>query len=222
LFTIHIPNYFSVAQDYLLGRLVQNPRYCGIGDTAIINGMTAIAPYRHLLDQLWPSGWKWDDLLPYMIKMQNHYCYYLPSSLTGISDADCRKWHSQNGPIDIAPPLFEQMPEVLLDLMKECDEDIGFMTDYDNPTKQYGCYFQQQFLKTMNKSDPNFATIRASTWEAYLNGMNRSNLQILDSATVLKLVFDENTAIAKKEVILSAGVFDTPKLLQLSGVGQKQ
>ncbi len=74
--------------------------------------------------------------------------------------------------IDIARPLFEQMPEVLLDLMKECDEDIGFMTDYDNPTKQYGCYFQQQFLKTMNKSDPNFATIRASTWEAYLNEMN--------------------------------------------------
>jgi hypothetical protein len=44
----------------------------------------------------------------------------------------------------------------------------------------------------MNKSDPNFATIRASTWEAYLNEMNWSNLQILDWATILKLVFDEN------------------------------
>jgi len=235
----HDPNYFSVAQDYLLGRLVRNPRYYGLGGTAIINGMTAIAPSRHLLDQLWPSGWKWDDLLPYMIKMQNHYCYYLPSSLTGISDTDCRKWHSQDGPIDITPPLFAQMPEVLFDLMKECDEDIGFMTDYNNPTKQYGCYFQQQFRKPMNKSDPNSESIRESTWEAYLNGMNRSNLQILDSSTVLKLIFDENeptkcigvvyeykgqiyTAIAKKEVILSAGVFDTPKVLQLSGVGPKQ
>jgi choline dehydrogenase-like flavoprotein len=205
----------------------------------MINGMTAVAPSRHLLDQLWPIGWKWDDLFPYMIKMQNHYCYYLPSSLTGISDEDCRKWHGQDGPIDVAPPLFEKMPEVLLELMNECDEEIGFMSDYNNPTKQYGCYFQQQFRKPLNKTNPNSNTIRGSTWEAYLNGINRSNLQILDSATVLKFVFDENdptkckgvvyehkgqiyTALARKEVILSAGVFDTPKLLQLSGIGPKQ
>jgi choline dehydrogenase len=236
---VYDPNYFSIPQDYLLGRLVRNPRYYGVGGTAMINGMTSVAPSRDLLNQLWPTGWKWDDLLPYMIKMQNHYCYYLPTSLTGISDADCRKWHGQNGPLDIAPPLFEQMPEVLLDLMKECDQDIGFMDDYDNPTKQYGCYFQQQFRKPLNRTDPNSKSIRASTWEAYLNGINRPNLQILDSATVLKLVFDKNeptkctgvvyeykgqiyTATAKKEVILSAGVFDTPKLLQLSGVGPKE
>jgi choline dehydrogenase-like flavoprotein len=215
------------------------PRYYGIGGTEMINGMTVVAPSRHLIDQLWPIGWKCDDLFSYMIKMQNHYCYYLPSSLNGISDDDCRKWHDQDGPIDIAPPLFEQMPEVLFNLMKECDEGIGFMSDYDNPTKQYDCYFQQQFRKPLNKSDPNSYSIRASTWKAYLNRMNRSNLQIFDSAIVLKLVFDENdptkcigvvyehkgqvyTVLARKEVILSAGVFDTPKLLQLSGVGPKE
>jgi len=95
-----------------------------------------------------------------------------------MSDTDCRKWHGPNGPIDIAPPLFQRMPEVLLDLMKECDQDVGFMSDYDNPTKQYGCYFQQQFRRPLNKTDPNSASIRASTWEVYLNGMNRSNLQV--------------------------------------------
>ncbi|CAF1091196.1 unnamed protein product [Rotaria sordida] len=235
---VYDPNYFSVPQNYLLGRLVRNPRYYGIGGTAMINGMTAVAPSRHLLDQLWPNGWKWDDLFPYMVKIQNHYCYYLPSSLTGISDADCRLWHGQDGPIDIAPPLFGNMSDLLIEMMNECEQDVGFMTDYDNPTKQYGCYFQQQFRKPLNKTDPNSSSIRASTWEAYLKGINRTNLQILDSATVLKLVFDDNeptkcigvvyeykgqvyTATAKKEVILSAGVFDTPKLLQLSGVGPK-
>ena len=236
---VHDPNYFSVQQDYLLGRLVRNPRYYGIGGTAMINGMTAVAPSRHLLDQLWPKGWQWEDLFPYMMKMQNHYCYYLPSSLTGISDADCRKWHGKEGPIDIAPPLFEQMPKALLDLIKECDHDVGFMADYDNPTNQSGCYFQQQFRRPVNKSDPNSASIRASTWQVYLDGVQRTNLQILDSATVLKLLFDDKestkcvgvvyeyrgevlTARAKKEVVLSAGVFDTPKLLQLSGVGPEE
>jgi choline dehydrogenase len=237
--SIHDPNLFSVPQDYLLGRVVRNPRYYGIGGTAMINGKIAVAPSRHLLDQLWPIGWKWDDLFPYMIKMQNHYCYYLPSSLTGISDADCRKWHGQDGPIDIGPSRFEPLPYTVLDFVKECNESIGFMADYDNPTKQYGCYFPQVFCKPINKSDPNSLCIRASTWAAYLNGTHRSNLQILDSATVLKLIFDENeptkcigvvyeykgqvhTAIARKEVVLSAGVFDTPKLLQLSGVGPKE
>jgi hypothetical protein len=110
-----------------------------------------------------------------MIKMQNHYCYYLPSSLTGTTDTDCRKCHDQHGPLDIAPPLFQQMPEYFLDLMKECDQDIGFTS-----------------VVIFNKSDPNSASIRASTWAAYLNGTNRTNLQILDSATVLKVVFDKN------------------------------
>ncbi|CAF1049135.1 unnamed protein product [Adineta steineri] len=232
------PNYFSIPQDYLNGRLVRNPRFYGLGGTAMINGMTAVAPSRYLLDQLWPEGWKWNDLFPYMIKMQNHYCYYLPSSITGISDADCRQWHGKDGPIDIAPPLFQKMPQLLIDIMSECNTSIGFMADYDNPTNQYGCYFQQQFRKPANKSDPQSPTIRASTWEAYLRGVDRPNLRILDSATVLKLVFDDNdltkckgvvyeykgqiyTAVARKEVILSAGVFSTPKILQLSGVGPK-
>jgi len=233
------PSFFSVPQDYLLGRIVRNPRYYGIGGTAMINAMVAFAPSRYLLDQLWPSGWKWDDLFPYMIKMQNHYCYYLPSSLTGISDADCRKWHGQDGPLDITPTQLEPLSDTVLDLVQECNETIGFTTDPDNPTKQYGCYFPQRFCKPLNKSEPNSPCTRASTWAAYLNETKRSNLQILDSATVLRLIFDENeptkcigvtyeyreqiyTAIARKEVIISAGVFDTPKLLQLSGVGPKE
>ena len=44
------------------------------------------------------------------------------------------QWHDHKGPIDIAPPLFEKMPDVLLDLLKECDDDIGFMTIQLNST----------------------------------------------------------------------------------------
>jgi choline dehydrogenase len=236
---VNDPNLFSVPQDYLLGRVVRNPAYYGIGGAGMIYSMITFVPSRHLLDQLWPTGWKFDDLFPYMIKMQSHYCYFIPSSITGISDADCRKWHGRDGPMDIVPPPFEALPYTVLDLVKQCNESVGFMIDYNNPTKQYGCYFPQRFCKPSNKSNPTSPCAQGSTWAAYLNGTKRPNLQILDSATVSKLIFDENeptkcigvvyeykgqiyTATARKEVILSAGAFDTPKLLQLSGVGPKE
>src|SRR5271168_142141 len=38
---VHDPNYFSIPQDYLLGRVVQHLRYNGLGGTAMINGMVA-------------------------------------------------------------------------------------------------------------------------------------------------------------------------------------
>ncbi|CAF3274375.1 unnamed protein product [Rotaria sp. Silwood2] len=83
LSSVHDPNYFSAAQDYLLGRLVRNPRYYSTGETVMINGMIAVAPY--------------------------HYCYYLPLSLTGISEEDCLMWHGQDGSVDVAPPLFNHL-----------------------------------------------------------------------------------------------------------------
>ncbi|CAF4756686.1 unnamed protein product, partial [Rotaria sp. Silwood2] len=137
--------------------------------------MTAVVPSRYLLDQLWPLGWKWNDLFPYMMTMQDHYCYYLPSSLTGISEEDCRMWYGRDGLVDIASPLFNLMPELLLDMMKACDKDIRFMSDYDNQTGQYGCYFHQQFRHPMNRTNPNSPTIRESIWNAYLNVVNRTN-----------------------------------------------
>ncbi|CAF4725637.1 unnamed protein product, partial [Rotaria sp. Silwood2] len=70
-----------------------------------------------------------------MIKIEDHYCYYLPLLLTGISEEDCLMWHGQDGSVDVAPPLFNHMPESLLEMMKEYNKDVGFMSDYDNKTR---------------------------------------------------------------------------------------
>ena len=66
---------------------------------------------------------------------------------------------------------------------------------------------------------------------------DRPNLEVLTNSRVERIVFDGKTAVgvegvnpwsetsfyfeAKNEVILSAGVYDSPKLLMLSGVGPK-
>src|SRR5699024_1761164 len=78
---------------------------------------------------------------------------------------------------------------------------------------------------------------RASSSVSYLHPiMDRENLSILTDHWVTKILFDDNhraiggeylanafsrteTLTATREVIVSAGAIDTPKLLMLSGIG---
>lgn len=77
---------------------------------------------------------------------------------------------------------------------------------------------------------------RCSAAKAYLNNINRSNLNIITGARVTKVLIDENKraygveyikdgvwnkALCSKEVLLSAGTIDSAKLLMLSGIGPK-
>jgi choline dehydrogenase-like flavoprotein len=71
---------------------------------------------------------------------------------------------------------------------------------------------------------------RTTAKSAYLDGAP-SNLEIVTDAAVTKILFDGKIAVgvqaggkdyhAAKDVILSAGALDSPKLLMLSGVGPK-
>lgn len=83
---------------------------------------------------------------------------------------------------------------------------------------------------------------RAHARYAYYDPIkSRSNLKILTKSTVQKITFNDNkkptmatgvefvdaagktyTVLAKKEVVLAAGAIQSPKLLQLSGVGPKK
>lgn len=78
---------------------------------------------------------------------------------------------------------------------------------------------------------------RLSTRDVFLNPIrNRENLKIVKYARVYKVLFDGDRAYGveyeqfgkvkhagvTKEVILSAGTIDTPKILLLSGIGPEQ
>lgn len=74
---------------------------------------------------------------------------------------------------------------------------------------------------------------RSSSEAAYLRpAAGRKNLYLFDYTTAQRIIFDGKTATgvqigthctltAKKEVILSAGVFQSPQMLMVSGVGPK-
>lgn len=77
---------------------------------------------------------------------------------------------------------------------------------------------------------------RCSAAKAYLQPINRPNLEIITGARVVKVLIDSNKraygveyvkndtfkkVTCRKEVILSAGTIDSPKLLMLSGIGPR-
>lgn len=77
--------------------------------------------------------------------------------------------------------------------------------------------------------------IRQSSSQAYLHPTLKtaSNLTVLTNTRVNKILLDENntaygvdtdssTLLASREIVLSCGTFETPKLLLLSGIGPRQ
>lgn len=107
--------------------------------------------------------------------------------------------------------------------------------DYNDPYTPIGPFTQWQLFQNPNKT-------RESSSTAYLkdilndkfHGMHSRQLRVLERATVLRVIFEGDTAVgveylcngkcgtayANKKVILSAGVY-SPWLLQLSGIGPK-
>lgn len=82
--------------------------------------------------------------------------------------------------------------------------------------------------------DPYDATRSSSQTSFLRQAQNRSNLNVFDLTMAKKVIFDDNkratgvevdtgdTIMARREVILSAGAFQSPQLLMVSGVGPAQ
>ena len=206
-------------QDHLNGRAVNMPRGKVFGGTSSINGMLYVRGQAQDFDnwaQAGNTGWSFDDLLPYFkksVQMQYH-----PDDLDeGL--------HGFAGELHISPPRTRYQT---LDLFIEAAGQCGYPTNIDyNGADQSGfSYFQ---LAQKNG-------LRLSSYRAFIAPVrNRKNLRILSNAQAQQLCFDETghnvTGLiishqgktaklsARREVILSAGAFGSPQLLELSGIG---
>jgi choline dehydrogenase len=197
------------------GRRIEVPRGKMLGGSSSINGMVFIRGQAQDYDhwaQLGNRGWSYQDVLPVFKRME---------SFEGGSD----QYRGRSGPLRVTHTPRHRWP--LLELIIAAAERIGLPYNEDqNGATQEGIGMSQV---TIAKGR------RQSTAYCYLDPARaRSNLVIAQGAMAEALVLEGKRCVgvrysvggvrqearALREVIVCGGSINSPKLLELSGIGQ--
>ena len=194
-------------------RRIAQPRGKVLGGTSSINGLVYIRGQREDYDDwrdLGNAGWGYDDVLPYFRKAENNQ-----------RGADA--YHGAGGPLSVSDP---SEPHPLCEAFFDAAETCGYPRNPDfNGATQAGFGYVQVTLRKGRRSSASTSYLRAAR--------GRSNLTVATRAHATRVLFsgtratgveylqagEKRTAHARREVILAAGAFNSPQLLQLSGVG---
>jgi choline dehydrogenase len=208
--------YESEPEPFMNGRRVYHARGKVLGGSSSINGM--IFQRGNPMDyDKWGAlpgleHWDWAHCLPYFKRME--------TCLAGPDD-----WRNDDGPLKL-----ERGPATspLFDAWLEAGVQAGF-----NRTDDVNGYRQEGFAAF----DKNvYRGRRLSAARAYLHPvLNRPNLDLMTRTHVNRVVFDGARAVGVEirtgrrvetipagEVVLCGGAFNSPQLLQLSGVGDPE
>ncbi len=195
------------------GNAVFCPQGKGLGGGSAINAMIYIRGNPVDYDR-WASlgnrGWSWPDLLPYFRKNE-------------CNERGGNELHGDSGPIYVSD-CRNYYP--INDRFLQAASEAGYpLNDDFNGAQQEGAGFYQFTIKEGK---------RCSASHAYLRPARvRQNLAVKCKAMATKILFKGKKAVgleyrqngelkhvyADKEVILSAGAYNSPKLLMLSGIG---
>lgn len=162
--------------------------------------------------------WSWDSVLPYFKRTE------LMTDQQIVGNEELMKYHGREGEIEVSglKSTSEEIKRFL-----EAFKEMGFniVDDMTNPHK----IGAGKFSHTVRDGR------RDSSLTALLNKATGAKIFVLKNALVTKIIFENDTAVgvkvlthgdelnfyAEKEVVLSAGTFNSPKLLMLSGIGSK-
>ncbi|XP_004933524.1 glucose dehydrogenase [FAD, quinone] [Bombyx mori] len=162
------------------------------------------------------TGWSYKEVLPYFIKSEKNL------NIAGLN----REYHGVGGEQYVSRYPYVDRPSIM---MTEAFNERGVPIGDFNGENQ---------LSTMQSQTFSCGGQRVSTNRAFIEPVRdrRPNLLVRTNAEVHKILINENkqaygvvykrnckwhTAYAKKEVIISAGAINSPKLLMLSGIGPK-
>ncbi|MBA5689888.1 GMC family oxidoreductase [Rugamonas apoptosis] len=212
----------TVPQPGLNGRRGYQPRGRALGGSSAINAMLYIRGQRQDYDDwanLGCDGWDWESVLPYFKKSENNE--------RGHSD-----WHGGSGPLHVSE---QRSPRPVTHAFIEAARYRGIPARADfnqGDNEGVGLYQVTQFHDRARRGE------RCSAAAAYLHPVlrQRPNLTVKTNTKATRLIFEGKRAVgvayraggsvqevrATREVIVAAGAFGTPQLLQLSGVGRPE
>jgi choline dehydrogenase len=199
------------------GRRIPVPRGKMLGGSSSINGMVFMRgqpqDYDHWA-QLGNRGWSFDDVLPLFKQMESY-------------DSGTDDLRGRSGPVRVTDTQRHQVP--LLETMIEAANNIGLPFNPDlNGATQEGIGMSQV---TIAKGR------RQSTAFCYLDpARDRPNLTVVTGAIAQSLLLDgkrcvgvqirvggeEKEITVRREVVVSSGSINSPKLLELSGIGRPE
>jgi choline dehydrogenase len=229
--------YTTTPQSSVNDRVIGHPRGKQLGGSSAINYLAFThASQQNINDwgSLGNDGWSWDDIFPYYLKSENFTA--APASVTAdlnISYID-PQLHGVEGQIHngfphpgFATPFDEAWPRTYDAL------GLGISSDPKDGLALGG----YNILTNVNP-DTNSRSYSATTY--LKSAADRPNLKVYTGALVNKVHFDTNGPIpeasgvsftkdgslytieAHSEVILSAGSYGSPQILELSGIGSEE
>lgn len=165
--------------------------------------------------------WDWENVLKYMKKSEGN-------QVADFVQNDNGKYHNDKGPLLVD---FHGAPHPLSQIFFEAGQELGIKRVDDINTGEVLGYVNAQATIAKGR--------RQSSAKAFLvPAKDRKNLHIVKYANVQQILIDDNNvatgvefryknetilkAMAKKEVILSAGAVSSPQILMLSGIGPKE
>jgi len=203
--------YESEPEPALNGRRVFTPRGKVLGGSSSINGLVYIRGQREDFDGWGIPGWSYDELLPYFKKSEDQ-----------SRGAD--RWHGVGGPLAVSDLERHELADAFI----ASAEALGVPRNDDfNGARQEGTGYYQATSRNGR---------RCSAATGYLRpALKRRNLRVEVEALATRVCFESrratgveyrqgaatHTARAAREVILACGTFNSPQLLQLSGVGPR-
>lgn len=208
--------FWTEPQENVDGRKIYIPRGKTLGGSSSTNAMAYVRGNRLDFDEwagLGNKGWSYEEVLPYFNKSEHN------EDFKG-------RYYGEKGPLHVS---YSRQPHSLGHCFIEACESAGIPHNEEyNGASQFGASMLQFTIKN---------NIRQSTATAFLKPiLKRKNLTVRTKAHVSKILIENSqvvgveliskkgkreTILCNKEVILSAGAIQSPQILLLSGIGDK-